>query len=286
MDDSLTSEAKMDDSFDVGVYGSSGSDEECAAGSGEAVAPLAVEIGSALGTRPPPLINGDSVAPGESPPPPRDVDPSKVYVLYDYKPGGSESSESSESKAIQGDSNELKGVQNDSKEAQSDLHKLQEAQDTIRQRNMPSGASQSVLEVCQDDACELLNDSDPCWWFVRHCSSGREGFVPCELLETYPERLARFNSFKNEQALLHQVRKGPSGYQSLRNYKSSKSVSFSDVVSYSDTQLGEAMEKPREEPREKPETSEELHPYIEELYGPVFTQVDSLLVDLDRISGR
>lgn len=162
-------------------------------------------------------------------PPPREVDPSKVYALYDYSPG---------------EEQELPG-----------------------------------LALAQDAKCELLDDSDACWWRVRECGSGREGYVPCELLETYPERLARFNSFKNEQALLNQVRRGP-GYHGLRNYTGSKSVSFSDVVSYSDEQVN--VPKQTEEQVQL----QLLHPYIEELYAPVFAAVEGMLRDLDSVTGR
>lgn len=82
-----------------------------------------------------------------SPPssPPRELDPSKLYALYDF-----------------------------------------------------NGPDSSHIELLKDDSVELLNDTDSYWWLVRRMRDGRVGFAPAEILETYKERLARLNCWKNE----------------------------------------------------------------------------------------
>lgn len=82
-----------------------------------------------------------------SPPasPPRELDPNKLYALYDF-----------------------------------------------------SGPDSSQVELSKDDAVQLLNDSDSFWWLVRRTGDGTVGFAPAEILETYEERLARLNCWKNE----------------------------------------------------------------------------------------
>ena len=61
------------------------------------------------------------------------------------------------------------------------------------------GPDPSHCNLQQDEACFLLNDQDGYWWLVKRCSDGKIGFAPAEILETFPERLARLNCWKNEQ---------------------------------------------------------------------------------------
>ncbi|KAL6951025.1 hypothetical protein ACO0QE_000317 [Hanseniaspora vineae] len=61
------------------------------------------------------------------------------------------------------------------------------------------GPDPSHCNLQQDEACSLLNDQDGYWWLVKRCSDGKIGFAPAEILETFPERLARLNCWKNEQ---------------------------------------------------------------------------------------
>lgn len=61
-----------------------------------------------------------------------------------------------------------------------------------------NGPDPSHCQLKQDEACALLNDQDAYWWLVRRYSDSKIGFAPAEILETYPERLARLNCWKNE----------------------------------------------------------------------------------------
>lgn len=165
------------------------------------------------------------------------------------------------------------------------------------------GTDPAYCRLKQDEDCILLNDEDAYWWLVKRCKDGTIGFAPAEILETYRERLARLNSWKNEQSLLNQIRYGPSHQQNLKNYKKSqKSVSFSDVISYAedtsttdiplhDTQqvltdsilnLTESDTMTLRQQRiQYNDTKTTLHPYIAKLYSPVFTQVDDMLQKLN-----
>ncbi|SCU86125.1 LADA_0D12464g1_1 [Lachancea dasiensis] len=108
------------------------------------------------------------------------------------------------------------------------------------------GPDPSHCQLYQDEGCILLNDQDAYWWLVKRCSDGKIGFAPAEILETYPERLARLNCWKNENMSGHSVgsansAKGegstPSDHpeHSKDLYKKgNKSVSFNDVVSYAE----------------------------------------------------
>ncbi|OUM55199.1 hypothetical protein BVG19_g4691 [[Candida] boidinii] len=88
----------------------------------------------------------DSLLPSPPSSPPRDLDPGKLYALFDF-----------------------------------------------------SGPEDSHLELTKDDPVELLNDSDSYWWLVRKLNGlNAVGFAPAEILETYEERLARLNCWKNE----------------------------------------------------------------------------------------
>ncbi|CCD25953.2 protein phosphatase regulator BUD14 NDAI_0G01770 [Naumovozyma dairenensis CBS 421] len=60
------------------------------------------------------------------------------------------------------------------------------------------GPDSSHCQLEQDEACILLNDQDSYWWLIKRCNDGKIGFAPAEILETFPERLARLNCWKNE----------------------------------------------------------------------------------------
>ncbi|CEP23912.1 unnamed protein product [Cyberlindnera jadinii] len=61
------------------------------------------------------------------------------------------------------------------------------------------GDDPSHCELERDDAVVLLNDQDSYWWLVRKEKDSSIGFAPAECLETYDERLARLNCWKNEE---------------------------------------------------------------------------------------
>lgn len=87
----------------------------------------------------------DEILPSPPVSPPHEIDPTKLYALYDF-----------------------------------------------------SGPDPSHIELYKDDSVELLNDSDSYWWLVRRVDTDQVGFAPAEVLETYEERLARLNCWKNE----------------------------------------------------------------------------------------
>ncbi|AOA60684.1 Bud site selection protein 14 [Komagataella phaffii CBS 7435] len=67
------------------------------------------------------------------------------------------------------------------------------------------GPDSGHITLKKDDAVQLLNDDDGYWWLVRKIniddpSAKNVGFAPAEILETYTERLARLNCWKNEEA--------------------------------------------------------------------------------------
>lgn len=129
-----------------------------------------------------------------------------------------------------------------------------------------SGPDPSHCQLRQDESCTLLNDQDAYWWLVRRSYDSKIGFAPAEILETFPERLARLNCWKNEnmssqlsahtvssdnvhgkqesgsessadEELAHKLEDKDKGIKSnvLKDYvKDNKSVSFNDVVSYAD----------------------------------------------------
>lgn len=66
-----------------------------------------------------------------------------------------------------------------------------------------NGPDTSHCQLEQDEACILLNDQDAYWWLVKRCSDKKIGFAPAEILETFPERLARLNCWKNENMSTH-----------------------------------------------------------------------------------
>ncbi|CDO92845.1 unnamed protein product [Kluyveromyces dobzhanskii CBS 2104] len=118
------------------------------------------------------------------------------------------------------------------------------------------GPDPSHCQLEQDEGCTLLNDQDSYWWLVKRCRDGKIGFAPAELLETFPERLARLNCWKNENISSQSIpdindrnsnsnsspsSSSPKGNDiestesPLQSYtKTNKSVSFNNVVSYAE----------------------------------------------------
>lgn len=115
-----------------------------------------------------------------SPPrsPPREVDPDKLYGLYDF-----------------------------------------------------SGPDPLHCTLARDEPVYLLSDEDNYWWLVQKASDddepGRIGFVPAECLETYGERLARLNCFKNEE--LERLARDVLGQASAPRATNNKVVTFDDL---------------------------------------------------------
>ncbi|SCU93839.1 LAMI_0E15764g1_1 [Lachancea mirantina] len=107
------------------------------------------------------------------------------------------------------------------------------------------GPDPSHCQLDQDQSCVLLNDQDSYWWLVKRCNDGKIGFAPAEILETFPERLARLNCWKNENMKPDEAASDTSTEDGdakkgnlLQSYeKSNKSVSFNDVVSYAERYL-------------------------------------------------
>ncbi|CAL9729608.1 bud site selection protein 14 [Monosporozyma unispora] len=117
-----------------------------------------------------------------------------------------------------------------------------------------NGPDPSHCQLEQDESCILLNDEDTYWWLVKRCRDNNIGFAPAELLETFPERLARLNCWKNENMTSSTVnssqsidiinqnereqqeeletKKNSSLKLPYQTGKSDKSVSFNDIVSY------------------------------------------------------
>ncbi|CAI4237945.1 BAL_1a_G0000680.mRNA.1.CDS.1 [Saccharomyces cerevisiae] len=125
-----------------------------------------------------------------------------------------------------------------------------------------NGHDSSHCQLGQDEPCILLNDQDAYWWLVKRITDGKIGFAPAEILETFPERLARLNCWKNENMSSQSVASSDSKDDSissgnknqsdaesiiptpaLNGYgKGNKSVSFNDVVSYADRFIDDAIE--------------------------------------------
>lgn len=102
-----------------------------------------------------------------------------------------------------------------------------------------NGPDTSHCPLEQDESCLLLNDQDSYWWLVKRVRDNRIGFAPAEILETFPERLARLNCWKNEN-LSSSSRLDEKHKTHLENYNNSgKSVSFNDIVSYADRYVDE-----------------------------------------------
>lgn len=148
------------------------------------------------------------------------------------------------------------------------------------------GPDPSHCQLEQDESCLLLNDQDSYWWLVKRYSDNKIGFAPAELLETFPERLARLNCWKNENMSSQSFSSQRAGSDSLQSnehpktteikehieehlnekiegdrsrvlkeyIKGNKSVSFNDVVGYANRYIGNEIEddevvdpKPRDE---------------------------------------
>ncbi|QHS71444.1 protein phosphatase regulator BUD14 [Saccharomyces paradoxus] len=125
-----------------------------------------------------------------------------------------------------------------------------------------NGHDSSHCQLGQDEPCILLNDQDAYWWLVKRITDGKIGFAPAEILETFPERLARLNCWKNENMSSQSVASSDSKDDSinsdsknesdagsiiptpaLNGYgKGNKSVSFNDVVGYADRFIDDAVE--------------------------------------------
>ena len=102
-----------------------------------------------------------------------------------------------------------------------------------------NGPDTSHCQLEQDEACVLLNDQDAYWWLVKRCRDSKIGFAPAEILETFPERLARLNCWKNEDLSASKVGETDeveADTPPLAQYKKNgpKSVSFNDIVTYAD----------------------------------------------------
>ncbi|AQZ15995.1 BUD14 (YAR014C) [Zygosaccharomyces parabailii] len=153
-----------------------------------------------------------------------------------------------------------------------------------------SGPDPSHCQLKQDEPCTLLNDQDAYWWLVRRNGDNKIGFAPAEILETYPERLARLNCWKNENMsprkagwiaengleyeqdhepgqsdddeeegkTLHGEDDMSNPRLALKEYgKGNKSVSFNDVISYADRYIEDEDDKNDEdEPNQYDEFSE------------------------------
>lgn len=100
-----------------------------------------------------------------------------------------------------------------------------------------SGDDPSHCELERDEPVTLLNDQDGYWWLVRKENNGKIGFAPAECLETYEERLARLNCWKNEElekTSRENLDELPSELNELKLEKSNKSVTFSNDVDVAD----------------------------------------------------
>lgn len=141
------------------------------------------------------------------------------------------------------------------------------------------GPDPSHCQLFQDQSCVLLNDQDSYWWLVKRCNDGKIGFAPAEILETFPERLARLNCWKNENMSGRSVgsTEGNEGKEqdsanteddeasSAPYTKGNKSVSFNDVVSYAERYFqdgsDEALdEEETEQTNKEGHSSEDSHP--------------------------
>lgn len=127
-----------------------------------------------------------------------------------------------------------------------------------------NGPDPSHCQLEQDEPCILLNDEDTYWWLIKRCRDNNIGFAPAEILETFPERLARLNCWKNEnmassainslqsldminrsereQQEQLETKKIPSLKLPYKSNKNEKSVSFSNIVSYANRYFNETSE--------------------------------------------
>lgn len=131
-----------------------------------------------------------------------------------------------------------------------------------------NGPDPSHCKLDQDEPCVLLNDEDTYWWLVKRCRDNNIGFAPAEILETFPERLARLNCWKNENMtsstvnsvqsieMINQnererqkeqqeqlnIKKNSSLKLPYQDGKNDKSVSFNDIISYADRYIEDSTE--------------------------------------------
>ncbi|KAH3678308.1 hypothetical protein WICMUC_001589 [Wickerhamomyces mucosus] len=119
------------------------------------------------------------------------------------------------------------------------------------------GDDPSHCELERDDALFLLSDQDNYWWLVRKEIDGKVGFAPAECLETYDERLARLNCWKNEelekQNSHQQFSQTNSKSKSINTQSPSKKVVISDIITeYDDiNHFNNGQEEEEEEEEEK-----------------------------------
>ncbi|TID28482.1 hypothetical protein CANINC_002477 [Pichia inconspicua] len=131
----------------------------------------------------------DGMLPSPPSSPPRELDPSKLYALYDF-----------------------------------------------------TGPDPSHLPLSKNDSVHLLNDSDSYWWLVRKDDNNRIGFAPAELLETYTERLARLNCWKNE-VLERGGIKGLRHEEERKLFKSEHPPSLTNLLGSSNVSLQNNLER-------------------------------------------
>lgn len=191
-----------------------------------------------------------------------------------------EAKEDNESKIITDNDNSNEEDENDQEESGEEEEEEGEFEDEEEYQSLPppqeldpdklyalyafNGPDPSHCQLEQDEACILLNDEDAYWWLVKRCKDNNIGFAPAEILETFPERLARLNCWKNENMtssainslqsldMINQSEKEQQ--ETLETKKSSnlklpykfnkneKSVSFSNIVSYANRYFNETSE--------------------------------------------
>ncbi|CCH59007.1 hypothetical protein TBLA_0B01640 [Henningerozyma blattae CBS 6284] len=128
------------------------------------------------------------------------------------------------------------------------------------------GPDPSHCQLDQDEPCVLLNDQDAYWWLVKRIRDSKIGFAPAEILETYPERLARLNCWKNENMSSNNIEKSiyehkeeeiANESETLDNQEIKKpnkpksnivkSVNFSSTVSYAERYIQDSNEESDDE---------------------------------------
>ena len=131
-----------------------------------------------------------------------------------------------------------------------------------------NGPDPSHCQLEQDEPCILLNDEDAYWWLVKRCRDNNIGFAPAEILETFPERLARLNCWKNENMtsstinslqsldIINQnereqqeqleTKKNSNLKLPYKSNKNEKSVSFSNIINYANRYIEEASDNEEE----------------------------------------
>lgn len=114
-----------------------------------------------------------------------------------------------------------------------------------------SGNDPSHCELKPDEPVLLLNNQDSYWWLVKKESDNRIGFAPAECLETYHERLARLNCWKNRELEENSKVLDDEVELSFNNSKSVKNVTFSnEVLSHSEDELDHTDDEQHENDNE------------------------------------